>query len=199
MIKFFFKKYNFINLEILNNIIKNANESDKLDLHIEPKYLAMIHMKYCDFCDNEEDDDTYIESINFYYGYQVCPSCTKKNIGKTYIKKWFADNSSLPCNKFLNFIKENYTILNINLKIQRSSGMFEDDWYLDSEGTIKYVIKDDESEDILFPLYKSFDNPRKRGITKTVYLSELCRFNTQLNESDIIKKFKLVFEKFKSE
>ena len=163
---------------------------------MEPKYLAMIHMKYCDFCENEEGDDTNIESINFYYGYQVCPCCTKKNIGKTYIKKWFEDNNGLPGKHFLNYIKENYTILNNNLKIQRSSGMFEDDWYLDSEGIIKYTIKDDESEDILFPLYKSFDNARRRSITKTVYLSELSRFNTQLNESDIINKFKFVFEKF---
>lgn len=187
----FFKDYDRINLKILNDVKNTLKEEDKNELNINPKYLAMIHIKHCDFCQNLDDKDTFTEEIKFYLGYQICDNCSNKNIGKTFIKLWYINNNCFPINYFSN----NSNLLEIDkFRIQRSSGLFEDDWLLDEQNEICLIKKEDKSEDILIPLYKS--NKSIRSIYKNVLLSEICRFNN-LDETKIIFKFKELFEEFK--
>ena len=155
-------------------------------------------MKFCDFCDNSDNTNTYVDEITFLFGYQTCDKCSKKEIGKTFIKKWYTDNNSLPFNYFLSNCPNDHPLSENNcFKIQRTNGKFENNWFLDHEKPIKYIIND--NEDLLIPLYKGgYDEiDDKRGVNKNEYLSELCRFNSQLNESEIINIFKTLFEKFK--
>ena len=46
-------------------------------------------MKDCDFCDNSKNEFTLVDEIVIMYGYQICNKCSDKNIGQTFIKKWF--------------------------------------------------------------------------------------------------------------
>ena len=88
---------------------------------------------------------------------------------------------------------------NFGRKINKNVGslqeIFDDDWRVDTDRPIKYEISQENTEDILVPMYKSYDSPRLRTNNKNVYLSELCRFNN-LNETDIINHFKFCKEKF---
>lgn len=193
----FFKNYKTINLKILNDEISNTNDEE---LIIDPKYLGMTHLRHCDFCNNEENEDTYVDEVTFLFGYQTCKECSEKNIGITYIKKWYVDNNSLPFSYFISNNSKSHPLINNKLfTIQRSSGKFEKTWFIDFEKPLKYVIND--NEDILIPIYKSYDEDDdefkyKRGVNKNVLLSELCRFNILLNESEIINNFKSLFKKY---
>lgn len=191
----FFKNYDWIDLKIFNDVESNLDEKEKFELKLEPKYLAMLYLKHCDFCLNDEDADTNIDTIDINFGYQTCNSCRKKNIGNTYVKKWLYDQKYLP----VKFFDENEKIFNSkdSFRIQRSSGAFEENWYIDIFEHLQYVTKEDESEDVFVPMYKASSNTevRERGCRKYVYLSELCRFNN-INENEIMILFKQKFQKF---
>lgn len=196
----FFKNYNTINFKVLKDKINNLDKEDLKELNIKPKYLAMTHIKHCDFCYNEENKCTLVDEIKFLFGYQVCEKCSEKNIGKTFIKKWYVDNESLPFKYFISNSKS-FPLVENNKKltIQRSSGKFEKNWLLDYEGPLKYIVND--NEDILIPIYKSYDEDDdefryKRGVNKKVFLSEICRFNDFLDEGEIINSFKSLFIKY---
>ena len=187
----FFKNYNIINLKIFNEVESQVDKKSLNDFNIQPKYLAMLYLKHCDFCCNNDNEDTFINNLNFFYGYQICSKCDNKKIGETYIKNWYVKNKCLPI-EYINIfdVKQSY-------RIQRSSGIFEDEWNIDSQYHIQYTIKSDGSEDLLIPMYKAVYSPRDRSANKKIYLSELCRFNN-LNESSVIKIFKDKFEEFQN-
>jgi len=189
----FFKKFDYIDFKIFNEVKAELCNNLLYEINIEPKYLAMLYLKHCDFCSNNENNDTHIECINLNYGYQTCDACYKKNIGKTYIKNWFVANNFLPCKLFLN------TILNSQetIKIQRTSGTFEDMWIIDWKGNLQYTIREDNTEDIQIPIHKTFEDTCITKCQKNIYLSELCRFN-KLNEREILDIFKNEFNKFKN-
>jgi hypothetical protein len=189
----FFKKFNYIDFKIFNEVKAELCNNLLYEINIEPKYLAMLYLKHCDFCSNNGNNDTHIECINLNYGYQTCDVCYKKNIGKTYIKNWFVTNNFLPCKIFFN------TILNSQetIKIQRTSGIFEDTWIIDWEGNLNYIIKEDNTEDIQIPIHKTLEDTCITRCQKNIYLSEICRFN-KLNEREILDLFKNEFNKFKN-
>jgi hypothetical protein len=188
----FFKNYDYIDLKIFNEV-RNGLGNEILDqLNIEPKYLAMLYLKHCDFCLNHADNDTHIECINLDYGYQTCDTCYKKNIGKTYIKNWFVKNNYLPCHLFHNTILYSQE----TVRVQRTSGIFEDMWVIDWNGNLQYIIRTDNTEDIRIPIHKTFEDTRLTKCQKNIYLSELCRFNN-LDEVTILDLFKNELNKFK--
>ena len=192
----FFKNYTKINLCILDKISQNLSESELEEIKISPKYLAMTHMKDCDFCDNSKNEFTLVDEIVIMYGYQICNKCSDKNIGQTFIKKWFIDNNILRCEYYLENVESNHLFnQNVSFKIQRSNSEFDDGWKFDKFDLISYVIRDDETEDLKIPFYKF--NIRSKTLYKSVYLSELCRFYRELNETDLIKLFKSLLLKLK--
>ena len=188
----FFKNYDKIDLDIFNNVKKSLDSNEIKEININPKYLAMINIKHCDFCKNIKNEDTKTEQINFFYGYQICNDCSIKEIGKTFIKTWYIKNNHLPLEYF---IKNSDLIKDKEYIITRSSGKIEKNWMLDLESELTLVKKDDLSEDLLLKLY--LNEPLLRSISKHIYLSELCRFN-DLNEYEIILKFKELFKIFKN-
>ena len=191
----FFKNYDWIDLKIFNEVESKLDENEKFELNLEPKYLAMLYLKHCDFCLNEDDADTNIDTINLNFGYQTCDNCKKRNIGNTYVKKWMYDQKYLP----LKFFDDSEKIFNSkdNFRIQRTSGAFENNWFIDVFGHLQYTIREDETEDVLIPMYKASSNTevRERGCNKDVYLSELCRFNN-LSETETMNLFREKFNKF---
>ena len=188
----FFKNYDKIDLDIYNNVKKSLDDDEIEEISIIPKYLAMIDIKHCDFCENLKNEDTLSEEINFFYGYQICNDCSAKEIGKTFIKSWYIENNHLPLEYFMensDLIKDkDYTVI-------RSNGKIEKNWMLDLNSELSLIKKDDLSEDLLVKLYSI--GPLVRSITKHIYLSELCRFNN-LNEYEIILKFKELFKIFRN-
>jgi len=196
----FFKNYKIITLKILNDEISKKSKEEIINLNIQPKYLGMTHIKHCDFCNNQENKYTLTNEITFLFGYQTCINCSEKNIGITFIKKWYVDNNSIPFNYFISNYSKSHTLTeNKNVTIQRTCGKFENTWVLDFENPLKYIIN--ENEDILIPIYKTYsendDNFKySRGLAKRVLLSELCRFNRLLDESEIINNFKKLFIKY---
>ena len=58
---------------------------------------------------------------------------------------------------------------------------------------MKYVIREDDTEDLLLPFYKS---GFLIELYIKVYLSDLCRFNSKLHETDLINKFKNLLIKY---
>ena len=190
----FFKNYDWIDLKIFNDVESKLNDKEKFELNLEPKYLAMLYLKHCDFCFNDENAETIIDLINLNLGYQTCENCNKKNIGKTYVKKWMFKKKYLS----FNFIDCNETFFSSknNYRVQRTSGTFENNWFIDLFGHLQYIIKEDGTEDILLPMYRVNDYEiRERGCNKDVLLSELCRFN-DLNESEILTIFKEKFNEY---
>lgn len=188
----FFKNYDKIDLDVFNNVKKSLDDNEIKELDISPKYLAMINIKHCDFCENIKNEDTITEQINFFFGYQICNECSKKEIGKTFIKSWYIENNHLP----LEYFMENSDLIkDKDYIITRSNGKIEKNWMLDLESELTLIKKDDLSEDLLIKLYSN--EHLIRSITKHIYLSELCRFN-DLNEYEIILKFKELFEIFKN-
>ena len=155
----------------------------------------MTYMKHCDFCDNSDNNYTGVNEINLMFGYQICDKCSSKNIGETYKKKWFIDNKILTSEYFINNLEDNHLFKkDQSYQIQRTNGFFDKDWVFDTFDIIKYVIREDDTEDLLLPFYKS--SIETRTLHKTIYLSELCRFNNNLHESSIISKFKSILENF---
>ena len=71
----FFKNYNIINLKIFNEVESQVDKKSLNDFNIQPKYLAMLYLKHCDFCCNNDNEDTFINNLNFFYGYQICSKC----------------------------------------------------------------------------------------------------------------------------
>ena len=191
----FFKNYNQINLKIHEEITKNLSEEELFELNIEPKYLGMSHTKACDFCDNPENKNTLVDELVIMFGYQVCQSCKCKKISETFKRKWLIDNNILSCDYFIENLNEDHILKRDEYyKIQRTNGIFDNDWMFDSFDLIKLVKRDDGSEDLVIPFYKS--NPEIRSLHKTIYLSELCRFNN-LSEVEMIDNFKSAIEKLK--
>lgn len=192
----FFKDYNKINLEILESTIENLSDDQSEVLKIGPKYLGMSHMKMCDFCPNVNQEDTLADEIVFLFGYQICDNCYKKDISKTFIKKWFINNNSLPIKFFFDNLEDSNEFKNQeDFRVQRTDLRIEDNWKIDSMELIKYKIRDDDTEDIEIPMYRSSDS--KRHIQKNVFLTELCRFNNNLSETKIINEFKRILKKLK--
>ena len=191
----FFKNYNKINLDIFKKV-KNCLTDEEFDqLNIEPKYLGMSHMKHCDFCNNSDDNYTTVDEITIMFGYQICNKCKERDIGKTFKNNWFIENKILTSNYFIDKLDESHLFKkDCTYRIQRSNGCFEDGWFLDSFDLIKYVIREDNTEDLLLPFYKS--SIETRSLHKTIYLSELCRFNSTLHENNIMLKFKSLLEDF---
>ena len=188
----FFKNYDKIDLDVFNNVKKSLDDNEIKELDISPKYLAMINIKHCDFCKNVKNENTKTELVNFFLGYQICNDCSIKDIGKTFIKSWYIENNHLPLEYFM---KNSDLIKDKDYIITRSNGKIEKNWMLDLESELTLIKKDDLSEDLLIKLYSN--EPLIRSITKHIFLSELCRFN-DLNEYEIILKFKELFEIFKN-
>ena len=192
----FFKNYNQITIKIYDEISKNLSEEEIFELNIEPKYLGISHMKTCDFCDNPENKNTHVDEIIIMFGYQVCQNCKYKKISETLKNKWLIENKILPCDYFIKNLHEDHILKRDEYyKIQRSDGIFDNDWMFDSFDLIKLAKRDDESEDLLIPFYKS--NPEIRSLHKKIYLSEICRFNN-LSEVKMIQNFKRIIEKLKN-
>ena len=193
----FFKNYNQITYKILEEVTNNISQDELEDIEIDPKYLGMTPMKHCDFCDNIKKENTRVDEITIMFGYQVCEDCERKKIGSAFKKKWCIKNKIITTEYFIKNLKDNHLFKkDIPFCIQRTDGSFEEGWRLDTYDLVKYVITDEETEDLLLPFYKS--SIRTRTLHKFINLSELCRFNKEISESYIIDKFKSIIENYKN-
>ncbi len=188
----FFKNYDRINLQIFNDVIEKLSDDELREINIQPKYLGMCSIKFCDFCPNDEDLNTSSDEISLLLGYQICKNCKNKNIGATFIQKWCVENKKIKMEDFISNLPNDHLFVNddTEYRIQRSDDSFEDNWLLDKFELAQYIIKDDGTEDVRIPMNR--ESKSRRHLHKFVFCSELCRFNTDLNETELIKIFKSI-------
>ena len=67
----FFKNYDRINLQIFNDVTEKLSDDELREINIQPKYLGMCSIKFCDFCPNDEDLNTSSDEISLLLGYQI--------------------------------------------------------------------------------------------------------------------------------